>query len=130
ARPGTAGAAPAQRHGQAAAGRVRQAADRQQQRREIAAQHGPGGNAHDGEQGRLGEGGTGELAAGDPARGQQRVLLLPLGGQQPGGQRRGRGGQQDQLQRADQQQGPGHHQAAAQGGQGLRQAGGRLQLAQ
>ena len=112
------------------AGTVRQPAGRHQQRRQITAKDGTGHHAGHRDQGRLGERGAGQLPAGDAPRGQQRVLLLPLGGQQPGGQRGGGGGQQDQLQRPDQQQRPGDHQAAAESGQRLRQAGGRLQFAQ
>ena len=109
---------------------MREPAGRHQQRRQIAAKDGAGGHAGHGQQRRLGERGTGKLPTGDAARRQQRVLLLPLGGQQPGGHRSSGGGQQYQLQRADQQQRPGDHKAAAEGGQGLRQARGRLQFAQ
>ena len=71
-----------------------------------------------------------QVAAGNAAGTEQRGFFLTLAGQQPCGEGDGGECQQYQFQRADEQQGSGHHQAAGQRGQGLRQAGGHLQPAQ
>ena len=59
-----------------------------------------------------------------------RFPRSPLAGQQPRRQGGRRCGEQQQLQRADEQQRPRHHQAAGQCGQDVRQAGGDLQAAE